>query len=49
MLLCRFGVRIDGARLEPLICVFLSGRGDKDIEYVFEHYGYGDEFLKKYE
>ncbi len=31
------------------ILVNLSGRGDKDIDYVFEHYGYGDEFLKKYE
>ncbi len=23
-----------------------SGRGDKDVDYVIEHYGYGDEFIK---
>ena len=28
------------------ILVCLSGRGDKDIDYVVEHYGYGDKFLK---
>ena len=27
------------------ILVCLSGRGDKDIDYVVEHYGYGDQFL----
>ena len=26
------------------ILVCLSGRGDKDIDYVVEHYGYGDEY-----
>jgi len=31
------------------ILVTLSGRGDKDLDYVVEHYGYGDEFLKKME
>lgn len=29
------------------ILVNLSGRGDKDIDYVFEKYGCGDEFLKR--
>ena len=29
--------------------VTLSGRGDKDLDYVVEHYGYGDDFLKKME
>lgn len=29
------------------ILVNLSGRGDKDIDYVFEHYGYGDRFFDK--
>ena len=29
------------------ILVNLSGRGDKDLEYVIEKYGYGDEFLKE--
>ena len=27
------------------ILVNLSGRGDKDIDYVMEHYGYGEKFL----
>ena len=31
------------------ILVNLSGRGDKDIDYVVEHYGTGDEFLKNLE
>ena len=35
------------AHSKPLsILVNLSGRGDKDLDYVIEHYGYGDEFLK---
>ena len=25
------------------ILVCLSGRGDKDVDYVIEHYGYGDD------
>ncbi|CAG6938861.1 Tryptophan synthase beta chain [Mycobacterium avium subsp. paratuberculosis] len=29
--------------------VNLSGRGDKDLDYVVEHYGYGPEFLAKME
>lgn len=24
----------------------LSGRGDKDVDYIIEHYGYGDQFIK---
>ena len=28
------------------ILVNLSGRGDKDIDYVVEHYGYGEQFFK---
>ena len=31
------------------ILVNLSGRGDKDLDFVVEHYGYGEEFLKKME
>lgn len=27
------------------ILVNLSGRGDKDIDYIFEHYGYGEQFI----
>jgi len=26
------------------ILVNLSGRGDKDIDYIYEHYGYGEKF-----
>ena len=29
------------------VIVTLSGRGDKDLDYVIEHYGIGDEFLAK--
>ncbi|MBO4265070.1 MAG: tryptophan synthase subunit beta [Clostridia bacterium] len=35
---------------EPLsVLVNLSGRGDKDLEYVVDHYGYGDDVIKKYQ
>ncbi len=27
------------------LLVNLSGRGDKDIDYIFEHYGYGEKYL----
>ena len=30
------------------ILVSLSGRGDKDIDYVYEKYGCGEKFLEKY-
>ncbi len=29
------------------VLVNLSGRGDKDIDYIFEHYGYGERFHEK--
>ena len=29
------------------ILVNLSGRGDKDLDYLVEKYGYGDEFLAR--
>ncbi|MGI6203491.1 MAG: tryptophan synthase subunit beta [Eubacteriales bacterium] len=29
------------------VLVNLSGRGDKDIDYIYEHYGYGERFLEK--
>ena len=29
------------------ILVNLSGRGDKDLDYIVEHYGYGDDFLEQ--
>ena len=31
------------------ILVCLSGRGDKDIDYVYEKYGCGERFIEKYE
>ena len=31
------------------VLVNLSGRGDKDLDFVVEHYGYGPEFLAKME
>ena len=35
---------------KPLsVLVNLSGRGDKDLEYVVDHYGYGDDVIKKYQ
>jgi tryptophan synthase beta chain len=30
------------------ILVCLSGRGDKDIDYVYENYGCGEQFMEKY-
>ena len=30
------------------ILVNLSGRGDKDIDYVYEKYGTGEQFLKEF-
>ncbi len=30
------------------ILVNLSGRGDKDLDYIAEHYGYGDKYIEKY-
>ena len=30
------------------ILVTLSGRGDKDIDYVYENYGTGDDLIAKY-
>ncbi|MBQ9950410.1 MAG: tryptophan synthase subunit beta, partial [Clostridia bacterium] len=29
------------------ILVTLSGRGDKDVDYVQEHYGFGEEFFRE--
>lgn len=31
------------------ILATLSGRGDKDVDYVYERYGCGEQFIKKYE
>ena len=29
------------------VLVNLSGRGDKDMDYIIEHYGYGEDYLIK--
>lgn len=43
-----YAIRIAREGGKPCSClVTLSGRGDKDLDYVVEHYGYGDEFLAK--
>ena len=43
-----YAIRIAREGGRPCSCmVTLSGRGDKDLDYVVEHYGYGDEFLAK--
>lgn len=42
-----YAMRVARAGKTGSILVTLSGRGDKDLDYVVEHYGYGDEFLKK--
>lgn len=40
-------IRLSRERKHDSILVSLSGRGDKDIDYVVDHYGYGEKFLNK--
>ena len=40
-----YAIRVAREGRTGSILVGLSGRGDKDLDYVVEHYGYGDEFL----
>ncbi len=40
-------LRLAREKKHDSILVNLSGRGDKDIDYVVEHYGYGEKFLSK--
>ena len=42
-------IRIARRGLTGSVLVSLSGRGDKDLDYIVEHYGYGPEFLQKME
>ena len=42
-------IRIARTGVTGSLIVSLSGRGDKDLDYIVEHYGYGPEFLKKME
>jgi len=41
-----YAIRYARERESGSILVNLSGRGDKDIDYVFEHYGCGEKFFK---
>ncbi|MEA4940728.1 MAG: pyridoxal-phosphate dependent enzyme, partial [Christensenella sp.] len=41
-----YAIRFARENNKGSILVNLSGRGDKDIDYVFEHYGYGDRFFE---
>ena len=40
-------IRVARTGITGSILVNLSGRGDKDLDFVVEHYGYGPEFLAK--
>ena len=40
-----YAMRMAGEMGQGSILVNLSGRGDKDIDYVVEHYGYGEKFV----
>lgn len=42
-----YAIELAKQRRYGSILVNLSGRGDKDIDYVAEHYGTGDEFLAR--
>ena len=41
-----YAMKYAAEKQQGSILVNLSGRGDKDIDYVFEHYGYGEQFFK---
>ncbi|MDO4529386.1 MAG: tryptophan synthase subunit beta, partial [Lachnospiraceae bacterium] len=42
-----YAISIARTGMTGSILVNLSGRGDKDLDFVVEHYGYGPEFLEK--
>ncbi len=42
-----YAIKIARTGMTGSILVNLSGRGDKDLDYVVERYGYGPEFLEK--
>ena len=42
-----YAIRVARQGKTGSILVNLSGRGDKDLDFIAEKYGYGDEFLKK--
>ena len=44
-----YAIRVARTGKTGSILVNLSGRGDKDLDFIVEHYGYGEEFLAKME
>ena len=42
-----YAIRVARRGQTGSILVNLSGRGDKDLDFVVEHYGYGPDFLEK--
>ena len=42
-----YAIRVARRGLTGSILVNLSGRGDKDLDFVVENYGYGPDFLEK--
>ena len=44
-----YAIKIARTGMTGSVLVNLSGRGDKDLDFVVEHYGYGEDFLKKME
>ena len=41
-----YAIRVAKEGKPGSILVTLSGRGDKDLDFVVENYGYGEDFLK---
>ena len=44
-----YGIKLAQKMGKGSILINLSGRGDKDIDFVYEKYGCGEQFTKKYE
>lgn len=40
-----YAMKLAAQQKKGALLVTLSGRGDKDIDYVVEHYGYGDQYM----
>ena len=40
-----YAMKLASERKKGALLVTLSGRGDKDIDYVVEHYGYGEKYM----
>ena len=42
-----YAIKVARTGMTGSVLVNLSGRGDKDLDFVVENYGYGPEFLEK--